>query len=395
MRIVKRNMQKTHITLPLFIICFYGLMPILSSSEHSAYFQDVFMVLPIQLWTILVYKRISLTKNVWIYMGLFISAFISTFFSDYVQIESTIISYLLLCLITIIFAGFQYTEDDIKRFINFYVLYGLICSVCIILSWFFEFEYQWNRYSLDIVGLHKNPNYINNIILLAMAFVLHRLIRKEGNPLINIFYCIVMCASVFLTATRAAFLCIIVLCMFSILYILIIKKRFLYIFLFGIFAAGAYAFFVNFIPPVIVNRLTSDMMNDSSRLFMWENALKELWKQPVLGMGLSGVTAYNTTISSVEAIHNVLLQFLCDQGIIGGILFILLLLSILNRVKKNDRILFALMIIALFVPIMFQNGTVSFTFWWPLALLEIFSNVSLRCGIYGRQEKTIGIDERL
>ena len=184
---------------------------------------------------------------------------------------------------------------------------------------------------------------------------------------------------------------------FSILYVLIIKQKYSYILLFGIFAVGAYLFLMNFVSEVIIERLTGDkLLNDDSRWFMWQSALNEFTKHPILGMGLSGITEYNRTISSVEAIHNVVLQFVCDQGLIGGILFVSLLVSIWRRVKKEDRFLLTLMIIALYVPIMFQNGTVSFTFWWPLAVLEIFSNVSARSGIYeSRKSTTICTDECL
>ena len=230
-----------------------------------------------------------------------------------------------------------------------------------------------------------------------MAFLMYRLIQKAGNMLFNLLCGIIMCAGVFLTGTRAAFLCMLALCSFSILYVLIIKQKYSYILLFGIFAVGAYLFLMNFVSEVIIERLTGDkLLNDDSRWFMWQSALNEFTKHPILGMGLSGITEYNRTISSVEAIHNVVLQFVCDQGLIGCILFVSLLVSIWRRVKKEDSFLLTLMIIALYVPIMFQNGTVSFTFWWPLAVLEIFSNVSARSGIYeSRKSTTICTDECL
>jgi len=394
--------MKTHIraerpSLLFFVFCFYALIPILSSSEHSAYFKDMFPVFMLQILTLLLYQRIMISKNACVYIGMFISAVISTMFSNYVQFERTIFTYFLLCIITIIFAGFQYSQKELYWFIRFYELYGVLCAILIILSWAFHVEYQWNRYSLDIIGLHKNPNYINNIILLAMAFVIYRIIQKKGNTLINIVYCVVMCVGVFLTATRAAFLCILVMFAFSIIYVLVIKKKYSYIFMFGILIVGAYIILTNFVPEVIKERITGDkMFNDASRLFMWQSALEKFGEHPILGMGLSGITAYNSTISSVEAIHNVILQFVCDQGMIGGILFISLLISIWARVRKEDRLLFLLMIIALYIPIMFQNGTISFTFWWPLSVLEIFANVSARSGIHESRKNTIiCINERL
>lgn len=382
MKKLRRNLRVELISLPLLIIIFYALTPILSSSEHSAYFKDMFPVLLLQLVMMMFVKKIYVSKSAGLYLGLFLSALISTMFSDSVQMQRTIITYLLLCIMTILFACIQYSAKDIDCFITFYIIYGVVCAVLIVLSWVFHIEYQWNRYSIDIIGLHKNPNYINNIILLAFAFVLNRITQGKGRLVLNAFYCCIMCFGVFLTGTRAALLCILVLGVFTFVYICVIKRQYTYILILFLLAGGAYFLFTNYVPPVIVERLLGeDAFNDTGRLYMWGNAINEFMEQPILGMGLNGVTAYNRTISSVANIHNVLLQFLCDQGIIGAVILFTIIYSIWHRVKKEDRILVALMMIALYIPILFQNGTISFAFWWPLAVMEIFSHASLRGGI--------------
>jgi O-antigen ligase len=126
-------------------------------------------------------------------------------------------------------------------------------------------------------------------------------------------------------------------------------------------------------------------------------AFNQLLKHPILGLGLGGTTAYNTTLGlSITNIHNVVLQFLCDQGFIAFLIFIYIIISIIKRTRKEDKFLILILMLSLYFPICFQNGLVGYTFWWPLTVLEVVSRWSQRRAFYGRQlPKNISTNERL
>jgi hypothetical protein len=77
-----------------------------------------------------------------------------------------------------------------------------------------------------------------------------------------------------------------------------------------------------------------------------------------------------------KSIHNILLQLLHDQGIIGFTIFILLITSKVIYVKRTDIIFLLSITFSLFFPIIFQNGLIAVAFWWPIIIHSILIQYS-------------------
>ena len=232
--------------------------------------------------------------------------------------------------------------------------------------------------------MHKNPNYINNIILLSIAFCIENLIRSNRRKLLDAVLIVAMCFGCFLTGTRAALLCIGLMMLFAVSYLLFVRQKFAYLVLLLASSVAGYVLMASMLSSHTLERLIGNtFFQDDGRIFMWRNALKEWSQQPILGMGIDGVSIYNMSLKlMILNIHNIYLQLLCDQGLLGFCLFVAIIWCIVSRTRKQDRFLLFLMMIALFVPTFFQNGTVSYTFWWPLTILEVFSRKSCRSGLH-------------
>lgn len=367
----------------MWALLLYALVPLFSSAQNSFPFRDVIIVLAALLITVFCTKTLLFSASLLLYPLLYLSALLSTLLSSYIGIQSTMITYLAFAGIVVLFSGLEYSHREIRIFKEFYIWLGVICACLIVLSWVFNKPYGWQRYSLDVIGLHKNPNYINNIILLSIAFCIENLIRSNRRKLLDAVLIVAMCFGCFLTGTRAALLCIGLLLLFAVGYLLFIRQKFAYLVLLLASSAAGYVLIVNTLPSSILNRLIGEtFFKDDGRIFMWTSALKEWSRQPVFGMGIDGVSIYTMSHKlPILNIHNIHLQFLCDQGLVGLVLFLAVIWFIVHRTRRQDRFLLFLMMIALFVPTLFQNGTVAYTFWWPLTVLEIFSRKSYRTGL--------------
>lgn len=371
----------SRLSMGFWALVLYALTPVISSAQHSASFRDVIIVLVALVVAVIFAGSIRFSASSLLYLLLYLFAFLSTALSTYVVIKRTMITYLAFCFILWLFAGLEYTDDEISVFKRVYSLLGVACAILITLSWIFDVPYGWHRYSLDIIGLHKNPNYINNIILLGFAFTLHDLLHKTSWKIADTVMLLVMGTGCFLTGTRAALLCIALLVVFAVCYQLFVKRKFTYMILLGVLSIAGYLVIAHFLSDYASERLLGEnFLKDDGRLLMWTHALREWWKMPILGLGVDAANLHNTTLNlRAQDIHNIYLQLLCDQGLVGFGLFLAIVLCIIRRTQKRDRFLLYLMMISLFVPTMFQNGTVGYAFWWPLTILEIFSRKSWRC----------------
>lgn len=90
------------------------------------------------------------------------------------------------------------------------------------------------------------------------------------------------------------------------------------------------------------------VLNDIGRIMMWQNAVKEIKKAPLIGTGI--VTVYRTSDGG-QLPHNVILEYWLTYGGIGLLLWVVLAVQILYKVFKKclsdrKRLLFILAYIA-------------------------------------------------
>jgi O-antigen ligase len=75
------------------------------------------------------------------------------------------------------------------------------------------------------------------------------------------------------------------------------------------------------------NELSFDDINSNARFYMWETLMNKLYEDSMLtGSGTGAVQNYmysNTVFGGLKAPHNDYVQILCDNGLIGLVLFLL------------------------------------------------------------------------
>lgn len=317
-----------------------------------------------------------------LYILLWLEAIISVGLSNIIGYETTSITYLLFCILVMEMSNIKYSKQQLYTFEKLYQYLSILCSLLIILSWINGVQHGMNRYSIDIIGFKKNQNYVNDIIILSYAFMLIKGYKTSRFSLHNIVVCSILVFACFLTGTRAALL---TLCLLTIIILYFIGKKkgktkmmFLLLLLFfcGIYLLFTYA------PAEISERFIGEgASEDVLRTMMWNANYEAFSKQPIWGLGINATNIINYKIidepfDGILCMHNVILQFIFEQGIVGLMILCIILSRIYLRFRKSDRFNFFMMFIALYAPIFFQNGLVGVTFWWPLVILEIYSKVS-------------------
>lgn len=138
------------------------------------------------------------------------------------------------------------------------------------------------------------------------------------------------------------------------------------------------------VAPSLAGRLLSirggqDLLDSSGRVEMYMEALKFFADKPMLGYGL-GLENLNK-LTGLGAIHNFIIQYLVQMGIIGTILFLIPFYIFIKQTRRNPGIymwLFWLVMIgAMFIP-----DIVSSRFLYAVILLCMCRNLksTYKCG---------------
>lgn len=370
MNVLKRNNNYRRI--PILILVLYGAMNLLSSAVDSSTFIETLPLFAILIvYTISKVRSIVTTVPYMFYMLLWLLAVGSSATSNYIDLQSTSITYLLFIFTLFMMVNLQFSHTELKAFNTAYIVIGVLCAILIFLSYKAGISNGFNRYSIGI-WKPKNQNYINSIILLSFAIATYRIFIDKNTPLKKLMLfssCMIMIFGVFLTGTRAAILCMGFIVALQVLFYTLKTKKI------GLLISGVLLLLISYlilfyvVPEEITTRfMGEDSFEDETRIYMWGKSLGLFSNNWLIGIGL------NATVKHVSDIHNVMLQFLVEQGILSFIIFLIILFKIIKRTKRDAYIFLFPVIIALYFPICFQNGLIAHTFWWPLIILEVYSN---------------------
>ena len=118
-----------------------------------------------------------------------------------------------------------------------------------------------------------------------------------------------------------------------------------------------------------------DAFQDVGRANAWEQAFIYIKRNPILGCGHN--SWYNIHgISYLEWLHNVFLELVLDQGIVGLLLLIGILVSGFKKTNPNDRLFLILFFVFSTIPMLFQNGLYEVHFWRYIIINRLMMNFS-------------------
>lgn len=314
-------------------------------------------------------------------------------------------------------------------------MYGILQNLGFDLFWKLDISYEFGPRAVSTFG---NPNFLSSYILLFIPVTLIFFLQAKSKKEIFIFSFCLIVFSIFLaiSGARSAWLGVfgsaIIFILFSKNFRVLICKKWLHFLLLMIVLVSAFclwpknirsdlsSFTISRISEVKNVKTLKDFSLNSDnltpaihqRLMMWSCALNNVKNAPILGNGLNtfqllfapcqgALTTKNPSLDKIKtqanAVHNEILEVLSDTGILGTIVFLLLLsFGFISAIRKMDgatveeKLFYFALLLGLFsvlidnlLNITLRTLLVSFAFWFIFWL----------CSNWGGKVKKIKINK--
>lgn len=264
---------------------------------------------------------------------------------------------------------------------DFHILSAAIIYVSAILAVYYMFMYQrflvtWDASNSIERSGWSDPNYFSTLInagfMVAILYITG--VIKSQSVLFRRW--LLLCVSILifiavtLTASRAGFICFVYTLIVAILnskikfkgYVLgvvLIAVTVIVMYTQGVFDVLLYRFFEQ-----------DNIDTGGGRTIIWGRMLSNFTTQPHINQLFGGGYWYRATLSGGAEMHNEFLAVLADYGIVGEMLFLMVIMSMVNISRKNFIILnlpvtFYLISIMSLSP--FQNVYIPFVLIWIYA----------------------------
>lgn len=225
-------------------------------------------------------------------------------------------------------------------------------------------------------GTVFDPNYIGIPLVAASALLLDDILRNKKKIVFAAAYFIILFAVVF-TASRGNTVGLIA-TNFLTLWTFFkskempIMKRMLYLLLVVSFLWITVTWFKENYSQAWIRMTDISSSTDNGRFELWESSILAWKNSPILGTGIGGIRSSLGHVS-----HNTYIQLLSETGVLGGGLFVMALISIMNQLRliKEKRIYF-IMLIGVLLQILFLNALQNRCFWGILSWIVLIINAS-------------------
>lgn len=318
---------------------------------------------------------------------LFVFALISTAFSDLGDFRvGAFMKYLLLIIFFISTSSVVFTPKQLIVFFKSYFGLSIALSILIILSFIFGYphtssDYYQGRYSIGITGLYKNPNYLAsfyNLAFFVVCYILATVKLKKKKKFFLYLILVMFIISSYFTGTRAALL--VELLVIISMPIVMAKKRHLYriipvVVIVSVVFIYYYDVIFNLISLFLGER---DAFQDVGRTEAWNQAYKHIKGNPIFGCGHNSWYKIHGT-GYLEWLHNIFLELLLDQGLIGILLFWGIVSTGFKKTNAKDRIFLIMLFLFSSIPMFLQNGLYEVHFWRYIIIIRLMMNFSTSC----------------
>ena len=386
--------NKDYYIFPLFTLWFVA-SPILSTQETAD--PDAGYVLgllvPILLFGLshlkLVFKPYHISA-ILMWLMCVCSSYLGPF--SYDTNVMTIVKYLTFVIFFIVVSNYKFTGKDLTLFIKGYIILATAVAILIFLSYLGGYQHvgqdgfggtniYLGRYSIGVTGLYKNPNYLASFICLAVLFVLYFLKETKLS-----FIWRTLCVGVvvlyylacFLTGARIALivLTLILIGLYSTSFFNFLSFKKLVVPLLAAF--GIYYIYSETIGQMMDLYLAGrEMFGDDGREQAWALAFKYAGENFFFGCGADAWHNLTLGRAALNNLHNVLLEFFLNQGVVGFCLLAYTLFGGYTKSKRADRPLLMMIFLVTAIPLCFQNGVIAVNFWRLIIINRLALNYSI------------------
>lgn len=249
-----------------------------------------------------------------------------------------VIGYIQFFILAFLFSSESIDNEDIRHLENAWIFIAIFCIIVFmagsgkVINW-------GGRSTLYMLGAYTDPNEFGGYFCIPVALMCRRLFSEKGRKGIIYLILIILSAYIVLkTGSRGALLALIISVMIAMFQAIkmSIKNTILII----IITIVSYFVILNFVLPQISESVLSRLSlasleadGGSERKLIWTMAINYFYNESLFrqlfGLGIFGGTFYNVTM------HNQLLQNLIDGGIIGLVLYCVLILLAFINIRKQ------------------------------------------------------------
>lgn len=371
------------------LILLFIFSPVLSTQETAQPGALYVIVIVVPTVIMAIQKGLIQSRTINIFaILLFVEALLSSAVSEMASTRpGTYMKYLMLILFFISVNSVVLTHGQLKFSLKAYLGLSIVLSVLILLSVVFGYphtasDYYQGRYSIGITGLYKNPNYLvsfYNISFFVICYILATVKMKVRKKVVLYLLLIMFIVSSFFTGTRAALLVefLIILSMA----IVLARKHDLYrvipLVVIAVIVLIHYSEGINDIVSAFLGN--REAFGDEGRTRAWNLAIQYIKESPILGCGHNSWYSIHGS-SYLEWLHNVFLELFLDQGLIGFVLFLCIMITGYKKTNKDDRLFLLLFLLFSSMPMYFQNGLYEVHFWRYIIINRLLMNISSSYG---------------
>jgi O-antigen ligase len=236
--------------------------------------------------------------------------------------------------------------------------------------------HHWNRYVI------ANLEIDTLSVILAFSIPLAAYLLTQSNhkllKLVNLFAIPFIMFGIFLTGTRTGF----IVAMLGIAYWLFThrKSSATIKILIAVVSLASIIVILNFAPKYSVNRIFSAGKSIKSgtlnyRTVIWKGTISQWKKSPIVGCGLGGLgVVLSKEHINFDAAHNTYLHLLAENGIIGLLFYLLILLSLLYYILQasfEDKIFLLTLLMILMISQISLHQQLEKTTWIIFSLIVI------------------------
>ncbi len=360
------DLELTKLATALFII-----VGIFNTSAYGASLSWVMVpAVLIVVGVLLESNRLQLRPAHYMAMIFWIVTIMSTVMSSTVVMQRDSITSLIFTCLFILVTGSPRLKTKGAFFLKLYMGICAVVSVLIVLNWTRGIYYSaWYRRSTLIVGgVSKDPNYVSSFLapapILVFLFMKYRQgVRRLRHTLLQWGLVGLILFAMSLDGSRGGLISVGVgLFLFLLFSTGSTKKRMGAIFISGVLVAGLVFILPRIFPQQTIDRLLMEGSIEG-RSVLWRYGIVPFLNSPIIGQGLGAASRYIGRPS-----HSMYVDILSSSGLVGGGLFLGMLLDIgFSGVRYKKDILF--LCISLFLPLMSINGYNTTSQWIPIFML--------------------------
>lgn len=252
------------------------------------------------------------------------------------------LSLVLLGFIVIIFFSTDLQEEESYKTDICWIIAGIICILLYIFGDKTAVGEYGSRTSMTIMGTATDPNEFASVFIVPLSLMTFNLLNKKGPRILQIIIMLLSLYCVLMSGSRGALIAVAVAMIITLLQSgKVDVKSVLIIIAFAIIVLLLLTrYIIPLIPDDVLTRMSlKALLKDggSGRGDLWTDAVRKIWNGSILrmifGYGQYGLTAGTKGVS--QTMHNQLIQQLSNYGIVGLVLYLILIYKSYKSIKLN------------------------------------------------------------